>query len=112
MLMLMACRNIPYILAKSRLQDYTLQGKIGKELSRCTVGVIGTGKIGETVIRHLSSFGCRLLAYDLYQKESLKGMADYVTLTNDEDGVAHALYRFFPPPGGGAPHLVRSRIPG
>ena len=42
----------------------------------------------------------------------LKGMADYVTLTNDEDGVAHALYRFFPPPGGGAPHLVRSRIPG
>ena len=42
----------------------------------------------------------------------LKDMADYVTLTNDEDGVAHALYRFFPPPGGGAPHLVRSRIPG
>ena len=80
MLMLMACRNIPYILAKSRLQDYTLQGKIGKELSRCTVGVIGTGKIGETVIRHLSSFGCRLLAYDLYPKESLKGMADYVPL--------------------------------
>ena len=80
MLMLMACRNVPYILEKSRLQDFSLKGKMGRELSRCTVGVVGTGKIGETVIRHLSSFGCRLLAYDIYQKESLHGLAEYVPL--------------------------------
>lgn len=80
MLMLMACRNIGYILEKSRLQDYSLGGKIGKELSLCTVGVVGTGKIGETVIRHLSGFGCRMLAYDLYEKESVKQYAEYVTL--------------------------------
>ena len=80
MLMLMACRNIGYILEKSRLQDYSLGGKIGKELSLCTVGVIGTGKIGETVVEHLSGFGCRMLAYDLYEKESVKRHAEYVTL--------------------------------
>lgn len=80
MLMLMACRNIGYILEKSRLQDYSLGGKIGKEFSLCTVGVVGTGKIGETVIRHLSGFGCRMLAYDLYEKESVKQYAEYVTL--------------------------------
>jgi len=80
MLMLMACRNLPYILEKSKLQDFSLKGKIGKELSRCTVGVVGTGKIGETVIRHLSSFGCRLLAYDLYPKASLEGLAEYTSL--------------------------------
>ena len=80
MLMLMACRNLPYILEKSKLQDFSLKGKIGKELSRCTVGVVGTGKIGETVIHHLSSFGCRLLAYDLYPKASLEGLAEYTSL--------------------------------
>ncbi len=80
MLMLMACRNINYILEKSRLQDYSLEGKIGKELSLCTVGVIGTGKIGETVIKHLGGFGCRILAYDLYEKDSVKQFAEYVSL--------------------------------
>lgn len=80
MLMLMACRNIEYILDKSRLQDYSLGGKIGKELSLCTVGVIGTGKIGETLIRHLSGFGCKMLAYDLYEKDAVKQYAEYVPL--------------------------------
>lgn len=80
MLMLMACRNIEYILDKSRLQDYSLGGKIGKELSLCTVGVIGTGKIGERLIKHLSGFGCKILAYDLYEKEAVKQYAEYVPL--------------------------------
>lgn len=80
MLMLMACRNIGYILDKSRLQDYSLNGKIGKELSLCTVGVIGTGKIGETVIKHLSGFGCKMLAYDLYEKDAVKQYAEYTDL--------------------------------
>ena len=78
MLMLMACRNIEYILSKSKLQDYSLGGKIGKELSLCTVGVIGTGKIGERLIKHLSGFGCKILAYDIYEKESVKQYAEYV----------------------------------
>lgn len=80
MLMLMACRNICYILEKSRLQDYSLRGKIGKELSLCTVGVIGTGKIGETLIEHLSGFGCKMLAYDLYEKDTVKKHAEYADL--------------------------------
>lgn len=80
MLMLMACRNITYIMDKARLQDYTLKGKIGRELSLCTVGVIGTGKIGECLIQHLSGFGCKILAYDICPKESVKQYAEYVTL--------------------------------
>ena len=80
MLMLMACRKLPYIMKKDEVQDFSLSGKMGKELSLCTVGVIGTGKIGETVIAHLSGFGCRILAYDLYEKESVKQYAEYVDL--------------------------------
>lgn len=80
MLMLMACRKINFILKKADCQDFSLPGKIGKELSLCTVGIIGTGQIGETVIRHLSGFGCRILAYSTHEKESVKKYADYVDL--------------------------------
>lgn len=80
MMMLMACRKVNFILDKARMQDFSLPGKIGKELSLCTVGIIGAGQIGETVIEHLSGFGCRMLAYDLYEKESVRRHATYVDL--------------------------------
>lgn len=80
MLMLMCCRNICHILERSKVQDYTLQGKMGCDISDCTIGVIGTGQIGKTVIRHLSAFGCRLLAYDLYPNEECGKLAEYVPL--------------------------------
>ena len=72
MMMLMACRKMPYIMEKARLQDFGLKGKAGKELSDCTIGVIGTGRIGRTLIRHLSGFGCRMLAYDIAENEEVK----------------------------------------
>lgn len=80
MLMLMACRKVNYILDKARLQDFSLNGKMGRELSLCTVGIVGTGQIGETVVRHLSGFGCRLLVYDPVEKDAVKQYADYVDL--------------------------------
>ncbi len=80
MLMLMCCRNMPHIMNRSLVQDYSLKGKMGKDISDCTVGIIGAGQIGCTVIRHLSGFGCRLLAYDLYPNPQAEGLAEYVSL--------------------------------
>ena len=75
MLMLMCLRRMSYILKCTELQDYTLRSKIGVDISSCTVGVIGTGHIGSTVLRHLSGFGCRLLHYDIRQRDDLPGEA-------------------------------------
>lgn len=80
MLMLMGCRKIEYILSRSKIQDYSLTDKMGMELSNCTVGVIGTGRIGSTLIKHLQGFGCKILAYDLYQNEEVKKYAKYTDL--------------------------------
>lgn len=80
MLMLMCCRKICHILERSKIQDYSLKGKMGKDICDCTIGVIGTGQIGRTVIKHLSTFGCRILAYDLYPSKECEGMAEYVSL--------------------------------
>lgn len=80
MLMLMATRKMNQIMLRAAAQDYSLPGKMGKDLSSCTIGVIGTGKIGRTVINHLSGFGCRILAYDLYPNEDVCKVAEYVDL--------------------------------
>lgn len=88
MLMLMCCRKFPYVLERARLQDYSLPGKRGRELSKMTVGVIGTGRIGRTVLRHLSGFGCRLLGYDCYpsaEAEQLCEMTDLETIWRECD---------------------------
>lgn len=80
MLMLMLQRNIVSILKRAELQDYTLKGKIGNDMSFDTVGVIGNGRIGRTVIKHLSGFGCKILCYDPYQSDEVRPYADYVPL--------------------------------
>ena len=44
-----------------------------------TVGIIGTGRIGKAVIKNLSGFGCKIIAYDLYPAKDLENV-EYVTL--------------------------------
>lgn len=80
MLMLMCCRKAKYIMDSSFVQDFSLNGKRGKELSDCTVGVIGAGKIGKTVIHNLSGFGCKVLTYSGHQSDEVKKYAEYVDL--------------------------------
>lgn len=80
MLMLMCGRRMMQIMHRAEVQDYTLEGKIGHDISYATVGVIGTGRIGRTVIEHLSGFGCKILCYDPYHHEDVCKYAEYVDL--------------------------------
>ena len=80
MLMLMSLRKMKRIIERTNIQDYTLAGLQGQELKDMTVGVIGTGRIGQCVISNLSGFGCKIYAYDLYEKEEVKKYAQYVSL--------------------------------
>jgi lactate dehydrogenase-like 2-hydroxyacid dehydrogenase len=80
MLMMMCLRRMPQIVDRARVQDYTLRGKLGRDISHMTVGVIGTGRIGGCVVDHLAGFGSRLLAYDLFPKPAVAEKATYVDL--------------------------------
>lgn len=55
-----------------REQNFSLNGLLGFNLHGRTVGVIGTGKIGKAFINIILGFGCKVLAYDLYEDEMLK----------------------------------------
>ncbi len=80
MLMMMGLRRVKFILDMAAVQDFSLEGKLGRDISSCTVGVVGTGAIGACVIRHLQGFGCRILASDPYPKDELRELATYVDL--------------------------------
>lgn len=56
MLILMLLRQAKPALGRVALQDYSLPGLSGRELHNLTVGVVGTGKIGHTVIQNLQGF--------------------------------------------------------
>jgi D-lactate dehydrogenase len=80
MMMLLCLRKYKQTLWRSQVNDFGLDDLMGREVKDLTVGVMGTGNIGATVIRELSGFGCKILAYDKYENPAVKGMATYMPL--------------------------------
>ncbi|TRW25832.1 2-hydroxyacid dehydrogenase [Flavobacterium zepuense] len=54
-----------------REQNFSLTGLLGFNLHQKTVGVIGTGKIGRAFCKIMLGFGCRVIAYDLFEDAQL-----------------------------------------
>lgn len=80
MMMLMCLRQYKQAFWRGYVNDFSLAGLEGRNLSAMTVGVMGTGRIGQRVIRDLTGFGCRILAYDVYQNAEVAKLAEYVDL--------------------------------
>ena len=53
--------------AYNRVRDdnFSLDGLLGFDLHGKTVGIVGTGKIGQCFAQIMNGFGCKLLAYDV-----------------------------------------------
>ena len=80
MMLLLCLRNYKQALWRTQVNDFSLTGLIGKELKDLTVGIIGTGQIGRTVVKELSGFGCRILVHDSFEDDATKELAEYVPL--------------------------------
>lgn len=63
---------------RTREFNMSLNGLMGIDLYEKTAGVIGTGKIGQAMIRIFNGFGMRVLCYDPYPVKGLE--AEYVSL--------------------------------
>ena len=51
--------------------NFSLEKLIGFNLYQKTVGVVGTGRIGEAFSKIMLGFGCNVVAYDVYENEKL-----------------------------------------
>jgi D-lactate dehydrogenase len=64
-------RKIHKAYNRIREQNFALNGLLGFDLHGKTVGVIGTGNIGEVFCRIMLGFGCRVVAFDIKKNEEL-----------------------------------------
>ena len=79
-LMLALNRKVHRAWARVRDGNFSLDGLLGFDLVRRTVGVVGTGKIGVAVARIMAGFGCRVLAFDPVPNPDCVALgASYVT---------------------------------
>ncbi|MBR4993169.1 MAG: 2-hydroxyacid dehydrogenase [Lachnospiraceae bacterium] len=65
---------------KVRENDFSLKGLRGVNFHGKTAGIVGTGKIGAAMCRICNGFGMKVIAYDVYENESLKDFVTYVSL--------------------------------
>ena len=80
MLILMAMRNYKQALFRGNVNDYSLAGLQGREMRNMTIGVVGAGSIGATVIQNLQGFGCEILAHANHPKKELEGMCTFASM--------------------------------
>ena len=72
--MLMLALNRKIVHAHNRINElnFSLNGLGGFDMHGKTVGIIGTGKIGQQIAKILYGFGCKIIAFDQIENETLK----------------------------------------
>jgi D-lactate dehydrogenase len=61
--------------------NFALEGLLGFDLHGRTIGIIGTGSIGQVVAKIMTGFGCNILAYDLHRNSQCESIGvQYVDL--------------------------------
>ena len=65
-------RKIHRAYARVREWNFSLDGLVGFDLHGKTVGIVGTGRIGQAAARIFAGFGCHILGYDLRPNDALQ----------------------------------------
>jgi len=73
-------RRLHISLNRVRTSNYELSGLVGFDMMGKTVGVLGTGRIGQIAAKIFKGFGCRIVCYDPYQNDAMKQLGgEYMT---------------------------------
>jgi len=74
-MLLALCRKIHRAWARTREDNFALDGLVGRNLHGRVAGVVGTGRIGTIVARILKAgFGCQVLASDIVDDPELTAL--------------------------------------
>lgn len=76
-LILSLSRKIPQSVERTKKSDFSFDGLRGFDLKNKTLGVIGTGHIGQHVIRIAKGFEMNVIAYDPFPNEEAAKILDF-----------------------------------
>jgi len=90
-LMLDVARNVAYM--HKTMQEKDSKRPMGIEMWEKTIGIIGTGRIGQGVAKRCQGFRMRILCFDMYENEEFKKevgveYVDLKTLLKESDFVS------------------------
>jgi len=83
-LILAVNRKIHKAYVRTREGNFSINGLMGFDLNGKTAGIIGTGKIGQILIKILRGFNMKVIAYDLYPNQKVAEELGFEYVTLDE----------------------------
>ncbi len=83
-LILSLTRKLIPSIERTRKGDFTIDGLRGIDLYGKTLGVIGAGKIGHSVVEIAVGFGMKVLIYSHHEDAEMKKMGDVTFVSLDE----------------------------
>ncbi len=85
---MMLMRHTAYTVDRTKNKNFTVDAfMFSKEIRNCTVGVIGTGKIGLTTASLFKGLGAKVVGYDVFQSDAAKEIVEFMEL---DDVLANA----------------------
>ena len=96
-LLLALNRKITKASNRVKMANFTLDnGLMGMDIHGKTVGVMGTGKIGQILVRILLGFGATVKCFDIYPNEEIKNMGATYTDQDDIFATSDVLFLMMP----------------
>ena len=83
-LILAVNRKINKAYVRTREGNFSINGLMGVDLYRKTAGIIGTGKIGQILIKILKGFDMKVIAYDLFPNQKVAEELGFEYVSLDE----------------------------
>ena len=83
-LILAVNRKIHKAYVRTREGNFSINGLMGFDLDGKTVGIIGTGKIGQILIKILKGFDMKVIAYDLFPNQKVADELGFEYVSLDE----------------------------
>ena len=83
-LILAVNRKINKAYVRTREGNFSINGLMGIDLYEKTAGIIGTGKIGQILIKILRGFDMKVIAYDLFPNQKIADELGFEYVSLDE----------------------------
>ncbi|GFH42087.1 lactate dehydrogenase [Lactococcus hodotermopsidis] len=78
---MMLLRHTAHTTARTSQKNFIVDDTMfSKEVRNCTVGLIGTGRIGLTEAKLYKGLGAKVVGYDVFQSDAAKEVVTFVTL--------------------------------